>query len=74
MIEYNTLIGLKLSNSELDKLKSAITNGNEVTENLSSNVIGDSTDETNYPNKSLLNNRKVSRLCTVFVNNSSANI
>ena len=31
MTEYNTLISLKWSNSELNKLKSAITNGTEVT-------------------------------------------
>ena len=51
MTEYNTL-NVKLSNSQLNKLKSAIKNGTEVTLNLSSNLIGKSNDETNFPNKS----------------------
>ena len=41
MTQYNTL-NVKLSNSQLDKLKSAIANEIEVTLNLSSNTIGDS--------------------------------
>ena len=39
MTQYITL-NVKLSNSQLNKLKSAIKNGTEVTLNLSSNVIG----------------------------------
>ena len=38
MTQYNTL-NVKLSNSPLNKLKSAIKNGTEVTLNLSSNLI-----------------------------------
>ena len=53
MTQYNTL-NVKLSNSQLNKLKSAIKNGTEVTLNLSSNLIRDSYDETNFPYKSLL--------------------
>ena len=41
MTKYNTL-NVKLSNAQLNKLKSEITNGTEVTLNLSSNVIGNS--------------------------------
>ena len=41
MIQYNTL-NVKLSNSQLNKMKSPIQNGTEVTLNLSSNIIGDS--------------------------------
>ena len=52
MTQYNTL-HVKLSNSQLNKLKSAIENGTEVTLNLSSNLIGSSNDETNSPHKLL---------------------
>ena len=45
-------------------------NGTEVTVNLSSKVIGNSTDEHNFPYKLLLTNTKVSRLCKAFANNS----
>ena len=50
MTEYNSL-NVKLSNSEVKKLISAINNATEVTPKLSSNIIGDSNDETNFPNK-----------------------
>ena len=40
MTQYNTL-NVKLSNSQLTKLKSGIKNGIGVTLNLSSNVVGD---------------------------------
>ena len=69
MTEYNTL-NVKLSNSQIDKLKSAIENDTELTLNLSSNVVGDSNDEY----KLLLTNTQVSRLRKAFVNGSSANI
>ena len=47
MTQYNTL-NVKLSNSQINKLKSGIGNGTEETLNLSLNVIGDSNDETNF--------------------------
>ena len=43
MTHYNAL-NVKLSNSQLNKLKCAIKNGTEVTLNLSSNIVGDSND------------------------------
>ena len=49
MTQYNTL-NVKLSNSQLNKLKSQIKNGTDVTLIFSSNVIGESNDETNFPN------------------------
>ena len=55
MTQYNTL-NLKLSNSQLNKLKSGIKNGTEVTLKLSSNVAGDSNDEHNFPHKLSLTN------------------
>ena len=63
-----------MSNSQLNKLKSGIKNGTEVTLKLSSNVVGDSNDENNIPHKLLLINTQVSKLRIAFENNSSANI
>ena len=53
MTQYNSL-NVKLSNSQLNKLKPAIKNETEVVLRLSSNMIGDSSDETNFPHKLLL--------------------
>ena len=58
MTQYNTL-NIKLFNSQLNKLKSAIRNGTEVILNLSSNMIGSSNDETNFPHNLLLTNTQV---------------
>ena len=58
MPRYNTL-NERLSNSQLNKLKSGIKNGTEVNLNLSSNVIGYSNDGDNFLNKLLLTNTKV---------------
>ena len=71
--QYNTW-NLKLSNSQLKKLKPAIKNGTEVTLNPSSNIIGDSSDENNFPHKLFITNTQVSKLCKAFANNSSASI
>ena len=73
MTQYNSL-NVKLSNSQLNKLKSVIKNETEVVLRLSSNMIGDSNDETNFPHKLLLTNRQVSSLRKAFSNNSSADI
>ena len=73
MTQYNTL-NVKLSNSQLNKLKSAIKNAIEVTLNLSSNIVADSNDENNFLHKLLLTNTQVSRLRKAFANNFSANI
>ena len=45
MAQYNSL-NIKLSNSQFDKLKSAIENETEVVLRLSSNMVGD--DETSF--------------------------
>ena len=65
MTQYNTL-NVKLSNSQLNKLKFAIENGTGLTLNLLSNIIGDFNDENNFPHKLLLTNTKVSRLRKAF--------
>ena len=69
MIQCNSL-NKKFSNAELDKLKSGIRYGTEVTLNLSSNVIGDSNGKTIFPYKLLLTDRYGSGLRKA--NNSSA--
>ena len=71
MTQYNRL-NTKLSNSQLNELKSAIKNETEVVLRLSSNMIGDN--ETNFPHKLLLTNRQVSNLCKAFANHSSTGI
>ena len=73
MTENNTL-NVNLSNSQLNKLKSGIKDGTEVTLKLSSNVVVNSNDEINFPHKLLLTNRQVSRLRKAFEKSSSANI
>ena len=71
MTQYNSL-NVKLSNSQLNKLKSAIKNETEVVLRLSSNMIGDN--ETNFPHKLLLTNRQVANLCKAFANHLSTDI
>ena len=61
MTQYNTL-NVTLSNSQLNKLKSAIKNGTNVTLNLSSNITGDSNDENNFPHKLLLKSHSFVKL------------
>ena len=71
MTQYNSL-NVKLSNSQLNKLKSAITKESEVVLRLLSNMIGDN--ESNFPHKLLLTNRKVANLRKAFANYLSTNI
>ena len=71
MTQYNSL-NVKLSNSQLNKLKSAIKNETEVVLRLSSNIIGDN--ETNFPHILSLTNRQVASLCKAFANYLSADI
>ena len=73
MTQYNTL-NVKLSNSQLNKLKSGIKNGSEVTLKILWNVVGDSNDENNFLHKLLLTNAQVSKLRKAFSSGSSANI
>ena len=58
MAQYNTL-NVKLCNSQLNKLKSGIKNVPKVTLNLSSNVIGNSNNKTNFLHELLLFNTHV---------------
>ena len=66
MTQYN-ILNVKLSNSQLNKLKSAINNETEV-----DNEIGDN--ETNSSHKLLLINRQVTNLRKAFANYLSTDI
>ena len=48
MTQFNSL-NVKLSNSQLNELKLAIQNETEVVLRLSSNMVGNSDDEANFP-------------------------
>ena len=73
MTQYNNL-NVKLSNSQLNKLKSAIKNGTDVILSLSSNMIGNSDDKANYPHKLLSTNRQVANIRKAFANHTSTDI
>ena len=73
MTQYNSL-NVKLSNSQYNRLKSAIKNETDVVLRLSSNVIDGLGDGTGFPRKLLLTNRKVANLCKAFANYLPADI
>ena len=73
MIQYN-LLNVKLSNTQLNKLKSAIKNETDVVTRLSSNMIVDSNDKTNFSLELLLTDRQVSSIRKAFSNNLSVDI
>ena len=73
MTQYN-ILNVKLSNSQLNKWKSGIKNGTELTSKISSNVVGDSNEENNFPHGLFLTNTQVSKLRKAFVSSPSANI
>ena len=56
MARYSAL-NVRLSNSEINKLKSGIKNVSQVTLNLSWNVVGNYNDRTNFQHKLLLANK-----------------
>ena len=73
MTQYNRL-NVKLSNSQLNKLKAAIKNETEVVIRLSPNMIGDSNDQTNFPHELLLTDILVSSIRKAFSNNLSVDV
>ena len=73
MTQYNSF-NVKPLNSQLNKLNSAIKNETEVFLRLSSNMIGNSNDETNFLHKLLLTNRQIANIRKAFANNSSVDI
>ena len=66
------LLNVKLSDPQLNKLKSPIKNETEVVLRLSSNMIGDN--KSNFPHKLLLTNRQVANLRKAFANYLSTDI
>ena len=73
MTQYNSL-NVKLSNSQLNKLKSSIKNETDVVLRISSNMVGDSNDNTNFPHELLLTNRQVANIRKDFAIHSSIDI
>ena len=73
MTQYNSL-NVKLSNSQLNKLKSSIKNETDVVLRISSNIFGNSNDNTNFPNELLLTNRQVANIGKAFAKNTSTDI
>ena len=65
MTQYNTL-NVKLSNSQLNRLKSRLKNVTDVILKISSNIVGDSNNEKNFLHKLLLTNTQVSKLRKVL--------
>ena len=70
MTQYNSL-NVNLSNSQLNKLKSSIKNETDVVLRTSSNMVGDSNDNTNFPHELLLTNRQVANIRKAFAKNTS---
>ena len=73
MTQYNSL-NVKLSNSQLNKLKSSIKNETDVVLRISSNMGSNSNDNTNFPHELLLTNRQVVNIRKAFANHSSIDI
>ena len=73
MTQYISL-NVKLSNSQLSKLKSAIKNETDVFLRLLSNMIGNSDDNTNFLDELLLTNRQLANLRKAFAKNTSTDI
>ena len=65
MTQYHSL-NVKLSNSQLNKLKSAIKNETDVVLIISSSMVGNSNDNTNFPHKLLLTDRQVANIRKAF--------
>ena len=73
MTQYNSL-NVRLSNLQINKLKSVIKNGTKVTLKLSWNIVGENNDDISFWPKILLTDTQLSKLCKAFANCSSANI
>ena len=73
MTQYNSL-NVKLSNSQFNKLKSPIKNETDVDLRISSNMVSNSNDNTNFPLELLLINRQVANIRKAFANHSSIDI
>ena len=73
MTQYNSL-NVKLSNSQLNKLKSSIKNETDVVLRIPPNMVSNSNDNTNFPHELLLTNRQVANIRKAFANHSLIDI
>ena len=73
MTQYSSL-NVKLSNSQLSKLKSSIKNETDVVLRISSKMVGNSNDNTNFPHELLLTKRQVANIRKAFARNTSTDI
>ena len=73
MTQYSSL-NIKRSSSQLNKLKSSIKNEADVVLRISSNMVGNSNDNINFPHELLLTNRQVANIRKAFANHSSTDI
>ena len=73
MTQYNSL-NVKLSNSQLSKLKPAIKNETDVVLRLSSNMVGNLGDNSNFPHELLLTNRQAANTRKAIANHLSTDI
>ena len=73
MTQYNSL-NVKLSNSQLNKLKSSIKYETDVVLRISWSMVGNSNDNTNFPHELLLTNRQVANIRKAFAKNTSTDI
>ena len=73
MTQYNSL-NVKLSNSQLNKLKSSIKNETDIVLRISSSMVGNSNDNTNFTHELLLTDRQVANIRKAFAKNTSADI
>ena len=73
MTECNSL-SVKLSNSQLNRLTSAIKSDKRLVLRLSSSMIGDSDGKINFSHELLLTNRQAANPRKAFANSSTTNI
>ena len=73
MTQYNSL-NVKLSDSQLNKLKSVIKNESDVVLRISVSMVGNSNDNTNFPHKLLLTDRQVANIRKASSNNLSRDV
>ena len=73
MTQYNSL-NVKLSNSQLNKLKSSIKNEIDIVLRISSNMVSNSNDNTNFPLELLLTKRQAANIRKAFAKNTSTDI
>ena len=73
MTQYNSL-SVKLSNSQLNKLKSSMKNETDVVLRISSNMVSNLNDNINFPHELLLTNRQVANVRKAFAQKNHSSI